>query len=231
MTEISPLQLQTANKAVAHMLREEISRGVLLPGTRLRQSELARRFGVSTTPVREALASLQAEALVRIDAHRGAVVSTPTLEDMLECFEIRRVLEPLAAALAAQRLSEEQLAELEGLVAAMRSIDDSVRWVELNDRFHLRLYEGSGNERLQEMIETLRKSSRYYIHLYVANAHANRTADDEHHAIVEACRARNAARARSLTRAHVENTLRGVTRFLKSSQDVAVAFDTTVQQG
>lgn len=207
------------------MLREEISRGILVPGTRLRQSELAKRFGVSTTPVREALASLQAEALVRIDAHRGAVVSMPTLEDMLECFEIRRVLEPLAAALAAQRISEEQLAELDELVSTMRSVDDAATWVELNDRFHMRLYAGSGNERLQEMIETLRKSSRYYIHLYVANAHANRTADDEHHAIIAACRARNAARARSLTRAHVEHTLRGVTRFLKSSHSAVAALD------
>ena len=207
------LNLRTANTAVAQMLREEIDRGELQPGTRLLQSELARRFGVSTTPVREALASLQAEALVRIDAHRGAVVSTPTLEDMRECFEIRRVLEPHAAVFAT-RLPAEELDELEELVNAMRTVDDAHEWVELNDRFHNRLYAASGNERLQEIIESLRKSSRYFIHLYVANGLSTHSADDEHQEILDACRAGESARVRSLMRGHLERTLRGVTRFL-----------------
>ena len=217
MSADSRLHLQTVNKAVARKLREEINRGILPPGTRLRQSELAKRFGVSTTPVREALSSLQAEALVRIDAHRGAVVSAPTVDDMRQCFEIRRALEPLAAGEAAKRLTEEQLGELDALVGKMRSVNDVSKWVELNDRFHMQLYAASANDRLQDIIESLRKSSRYYIQLYVANGISMHAADDEHQGILDACRARDVARTRALTRAHVERTLRGVTLFLTQS--------------
>jgi DNA-binding GntR family transcriptional regulator len=218
MIEQTHLRLQTASRAVADRLRDEIGLGVLAPGTKLRQSELARRFGVSTTPVREALASLEAEALVRIDAHRGAVVSAPTLDDMSQCFAIRRALEPLAAAEAAPRLVEAELAALQDLIDTMRATDELSEWVELNDRFHMRLYAASCNERLQEIIESLRKSSRYYIRLFVENGLQTQAADDDHQAILDACRSRNPVRVRSLTQRHVDQTRRGVTEFLRKSQ-------------
>lgn len=213
------LALQTANKAVADLLRSEIERGTLPPGTRLRQSDLARRFGVSTTPVREALASLQAEGLIRIDAHRGAIVFTPTVEDMTQCFQIRRELEPLAAGAAVSNLSDADLDALEALVRQMRSVSDFDTWVDLNDRFHMQIYAASGNARLQDIIDSLRKSSRYYIHLYVEHGHATSKADDEHEAIVQACRAHDARKVCSLMRRHVENTLRGVTQFLTTASE------------
>lgn len=144
-------------------------------------------------------------------------MSAPTLDDMRQCFEIRRALEPLAAGEAAKRLTEEQLDALNDLVQTMRSVDDVATWVELNDRFHMELYAASANDRLQEIIESLRKSSRYYIQLYVANGVAIHSADDEHQGILDACRDRNVSRARSLTRAHVERTLQGVTLFLTNS--------------
>jgi DNA-binding GntR family transcriptional regulator len=223
MSEVTRLDLQTANQAVAGLLRDEIERGALPPGTWLRQSELARRFGVSTTPVREALASLQAEGLVQIDAHRGAVVFTPTVEDMTQCFQIRRALEPLAAAEAVPNLSDGELDALENLVREMRSSHDFDRWVDLNDRFHMRLYRASGNARLEDIIDSLRKSSRFYIYLYVREGETTSTADAEHDAILAACRARDTVRVRSLMRQHVENTLRGVTKFLITSGQTGTA--------
>lgn len=219
MSATTKLGLQTANQAVATLLREEIERGTLAPGTRLRQSDLARRFGVSTTPVREALASLQAEGLIRIDAHRGAIVFTPTVEDMTQCFEIRRALEPLAAAQAVSNLTDADIDALEDLIKQMRKVRDFDKWLDLNDRFHLTLYAASGNARLEEIIDSLRKSSRFYIYLYVQHGKATSTADEEHEAILRACRARDTVQVRSLMRRHVENTQRGVTQFLTASAD------------
>jgi DNA-binding GntR family transcriptional regulator len=226
MSDGTRLQLHTANKAVANLLREEIERGALPPGTRLRQSDLARRFGVSTTPVREALASLQAEGLVQIDAHRGAIVFTPTVEDMRQCFAIRRALEPLAAAEAVQHLTDSDLDALESLLHEMRAVDDFDTWVDMNDEFHMRLYRVSGNARLQDIIESLRKSSRFYISLYVRQGESTSRADAEHEEILAACRARDTVVVRSLMRRHVENTLRGVTKFLsESASDGAATSD------
>src|SRR4051812_42489881 len=95
---------RTVAGLVAERLREEIVAGDLPAGSRLRQVEIARRFGVSTTPVREALAALQREGLVRLHPQRGAVVFVPTVEDLREHYEIRAALEAVGAPPAAGRL-------------------------------------------------------------------------------------------------------------------------------
>src|SRR5688572_20697813 len=96
MLETDPIRPRTAAEAVATRLRQEIQAGEHAPGTPLRQTEVARRLGVSTTPVREAFALLQADGLVRIDRYRGAVVFRPTAEELRDAYEIREALELLA---------------------------------------------------------------------------------------------------------------------------------------
>src|SRR5918996_6401711 len=122
------LRRSTTAETVAQMLRNEIQRGQLPPGTRLRQNEVAQRFGVSTTPVREALALLQAEGLVRIDPHRGALVFHPTVADLRESYEIRGALESLAVTKAIPRLTEDLVKDLQKLIDRMRKEKDEVRW-------------------------------------------------------------------------------------------------------
>src|SRR4051795_720276 len=100
---------RTVSASVAASLREDIVSGQLESGTRLRQVELAQRFGVSTTPVREALAALQSEGLVRLHPQRGAVVFVPTVEGLREHYEIRAALESLAASRTAERFEESWL--------------------------------------------------------------------------------------------------------------------------
>jgi len=107
---------------VAAELRRMIQAGELAAGARLRQGELAERFGSSTTPVREALVTLAREGLIHHDAHRGAIVFPPTLDDIRENFEIRLALEPLASGLAAPRLDDAELDGLERLAAALRAV-------------------------------------------------------------------------------------------------------------
>ena len=107
---------RTISGAVAARLRQEIVAGELPAGTRLRQVEIARRLGVSTTPVREALAALQREGLVRLHPQRGAVVFLPSVDDLREHYEIRIALEELAVGKAAERFERDWAAPLEEML-------------------------------------------------------------------------------------------------------------------
>ena len=207
MREPEGLVRQTATEAVAARLRDAILRSELAPGTRLRQNEVARRFGVSTTPVREAFAQLQAEGLVRIDPHRGAVVFHPTTEDLAECYLIREELESLAIVHAVPNLSLAALGELDALIAKMRRVRRHDEWVEMNDRFHLTLYEASNMPRLCSMIRNLRDASAAYIYMFVARQPPAARTDDEHQEMLDACRAGDAERAERAVRTHLHHAV------------------------
>ena len=208
------LERDTTAKAVAERLRDEIQHGSLAPGTRLRQNEVASRFGVSTTPVREAFAQLQAEGLVRIDPHRGAVVFHPTTEDLLEFYEIREVLESLAVARAIPKLRPDVVKELTALIERMRRTDDARRWLKLNDEFHLRLYACANRPRLSALIENLRDASTPYIHMYVAARPRSGRSDDEHRAVLDACVRGDVRAAQEAIRVHLRSAAADLARFL-----------------
>src|SRR3954470_19857447 len=127
---------RTVAGQVAEHLKAEILAGERAPGERLPQVEIARRLGVSTTPVREALAALQREGLVRLHPQRGAVVFLPSVDDLKEHYEIRGALEALAAAKSAGRFAPEWAAPLEALLDEMREGPEASRYIALNQRFH-----------------------------------------------------------------------------------------------
>ena len=206
----------TTAKAVAERLREEIQHGTLAAGTRLRQNDVAQRFGVSTTPVREAFAQLQAEGLVRIDPHRGAVVFHPSVDDVLEFYEIREALESLAVTHAIPNLRADVARELEGLIGRMRRTEDARKWLKLNDQFHLKLYEAADRPRLSNLIDTLRDASAPYIHMFVASRPASQRANEEHKEILDACVRRDAAGARRAIRDHLRSASRDLASFLQA---------------
>ena len=155
----SELLRRTASEAVAEQLRAQIHTGELKPGTRLRQAEVAERFGVSTTPVREAFALLQAQGLVRIDPHKGAIVFHPTADDARELYEIRVALETLAIGRALKSLGPEEIQELQSILEEMKRVEGTDGWFGLHNRFHMLLYNSSGMPRLATTIANLRDSS------------------------------------------------------------------------
>src|SRR5690606_28953047 len=112
-------------------LLQEILTGQLRGGKRLVQADLANRFGVSTTPVREALQELASEGVVRLDPHRGAVVSEFSKHDLMEIFELRRVLEPIVMRLALPEFGAAELETLRTLCRQMEATRDVARWVQL----------------------------------------------------------------------------------------------------
>jgi DNA-binding GntR family transcriptional regulator len=208
----------TIPEQIAATLRQDIVTGRLVAGARLRQVEIAQRFGVSTTPVREAFGLLQSDGLVRIDTHRGVTVFLPTMQDLIEHYEIRRALEMLAVEKAAERFRPEDAPPLSAILDEMRATSDPVRYVERNQAFHLRLYRLSGRARLISMIEDLRNASLAYNHLYAA-ADVPRDAerlDAEHREILAACQADDPARAAAAVRDHVSQTILHIMRVLET---------------
>jgi DNA-binding GntR family transcriptional regulator len=202
---------RTVAGLVAERLRAEIVAGELPAGTKLRQLEIARRFRVSTTPVREALAALQREGLVRLHPQRGAVVFLPTVEDLREHYEIRGALEAVAAARTAERFEEAWAPDLEALLDEMRTGPPAARYIELNQLFHTQLYSYSQRPRLVEMIAGLRDASSAYLHIYRAAADFPvKRLDAEHRRILAACVARDAQGAAAATREHLQNTVEHV---------------------
>lgn len=150
--------VQPAKRTLAEELRlqlaDDIVRGALEPGSSLDESEIARRFNVSRTPVREALRQLVASGLVNARAHRGAVVARPTIEQLNSMFEAMAELEALCAGLAAERMPVIQRRELEILHERLRilSYDGNPQlFHEVNEAFHNAIYAGSQNGYVAEM--------------------------------------------------------------------------------
>jgi DNA-binding GntR family transcriptional regulator len=197
--------------AVAAELRRQIQDGDLAPGARLRQVETAEQMGVSTTPVREAFAALAREGLVRQDPHRGTVVFLPSLDELNENYEIREALEPLATKFAAERITEEELAELDDLVAEMHGADAEEQF-SLNRTLHEKIYAASRRPRLATLIANLRDSGAAYLNLVRVDAVYTARSHDEHEAIVDALRKHNGKKAATLMAKH-----------LKTSADVIAA--------
>jgi DNA-binding GntR family transcriptional regulator len=193
---------------VAERLRAEIVAGERPAGSRLRQVEIARRYGVSTTPVREALAALQQEGLVRLHPQRGAVVFVPDVDNLREHYEIRAALEALAAAKAAGRFQREWAAPLRAHLDEMREAPPAARYIALNQRFHTELYAHSDCPKLTQMIAGLRDASSSYLHIYrAAEDFPVARLDAEHREILAACEARDPDRAARAVREHLQHTV------------------------
>ena len=210
---------------LADRLRQEISTGAIPPDTRLRQAEIAERFNVSTTPVREAFVMLEREGLVRNLAYRGVVVFRPTVADLREIYEMRIALEGLAAELAVPNLSEKDLADLAGILGKLRAANaknDRVRSRDLNDQFHNRIYAACDRPRLTALVTELRQTSAGYRQVFT-NLVFNTDPEDlhrtelEHEKILRACVAKASKQAGKETTTHLRHTLVVVDNYLKTT--------------
>jgi DNA-binding GntR family transcriptional regulator len=149
----------TKSDNVQRLIRQAIARGEIRPGERLLQHDLAERLGVSPTPVREALIALVAQGVLRYLPNRGMRVVELDAPDAEQVYLIRGQLEPLAVELGGPKLSQADLDELAGVLAAMRRAAASARIERvkvLDHRFHFLIYGAAGPGRLHDMIEHLR---------------------------------------------------------------------------
>ena len=196
-------------------LRDEIIRGDLVPGQYLRLEEIAARFDVSTMPVREALRDLESEGLVTIYPHRGAIVTELTAEDLQDIYDIRATLEAMATRLAMPRMTKATYEELEYIIEQMDGqLGHVATLVKLNHQFHSTLYAKSGRRHLCELNRTLRYRTQHYLHAYMDDLGSMALAQEEHRAILEACRGGDAEKAAALVGEHVAEVGRAIIEFV-----------------
>jgi len=202
---------QTVKDALAQQIRAEIIRGDLPPGKRLRLRDLAAQYHISTMPVRQALHTLESEGLVSGEPHKGCYVTRLTPEELQDIYDVRATLESMAARLAVPNLSHAALDLMHDLVEQMdRCPRDIVQLVDLNFRYHMTLYAASGRQHLCGLIEILRHRTEHYLHAYAIQQQGMPLAQDEHRAIILACKQQDAARVEALMYQHVHKAGQGI---------------------
>jgi DNA-binding GntR family transcriptional regulator len=207
---------------LAATIRARILTGEIEVGSRLPQERLAAEFGVSRTPIREALRKLQASGIVEVQPNRGAIVRGATAREIRDAYEVRAELEGLAAELATTRINDARLEELHGaqelfgrsiakLVAGgigNGSADDANgEWTRANDLFHGVIQEAAANERLTGIVRDLHRAFPRGL-TWAALSRSSRLLEqnvEEHHAILEAIEQHNPAEARRCMVVHVRH--------------------------
>jgi DNA-binding GntR family transcriptional regulator len=187
-------------------LETEIFSGVLLPGERLDETGLAKRFGVSRTPVREALLQLASSGLIEMRPRQGAVVATITVQSLVQMFEVMAELEAMCARLAARRTTPAERAAIEAAHKACKKAAagrDPGPYYEANRAFHETLYAGARNGYLEEKTRHLRNRLNGYRRFQLHQPGRIAQSLAEHDAVVEAIVAGNAEAAENAMRAHV----------------------------
>ena len=195
---------------VTATLESEILTGKLASGTALTEQSLSKRLGVSRTPIRAALHTLAEEGLINLIPNRGAVVVGVTREDLIDIYKIRMRLEGLASALAAERISREDLATLRESVELAEfyiSRNDTEHLKELDTQFHAIIYRASGNRMLNKTLSELHRNITSYRKMSLAVPGRLERSVGEHREILKAIEAGDAERADSLTCAHVAAAL------------------------
>ncbi|CCO08603.1 GntR family transcriptional regulator [Desulfotomaculum varum] len=206
---------------VFETLREAIISGKLEPGERLMEIQLAEEMGVSRTPVREAIRKLELEGFVVMIPRKGAYVAGISLKDITDVFEVRAALEALAAGLAAERATEEEIEQLERSLLAyseQTNKQDINGIVESDTDFHDLLYKASRNERLQQIITHLREIIQRVRTVSLSQPGRSKDAVEEHRQIVDAIADRNIELAQNLAREHIYNAENSMLNSLKGAQ-------------
>lgn len=214
--ELTKISRKRAVDEVYEALREAIIQHVFQPGQRLVVEDLARKLGVSLTPVRSAVQMLTSDGLVEIHPRSGTFVATLSPQDVEETFDIRLALESLAMEKAIRLITPDQVERLEQLLRVLSECMDKEEGRqehdEANHEFHQILIEASGNKRLLEMYESLNA------HIQIARLHAERTdwrarvqaEQKEHEEMLAALKRKDTRAAVSATRRHIEGAKRAL---------------------
>jgi DNA-binding GntR family transcriptional regulator len=207
---------------LAATIRARVLSGEIAVGERLPQERLAAEFGVSRTPIREALRKLQAGGIVEVQPRRGAIVLGPTAREIREAYEVRAELEGLAAELATRRIHDGQLHELQEAQRLFRhsiarlvargaadggADDANGEWARANDLFHSVIQDAAGNARLARIVRELHRSFPRGL-TWAALRRSSRLLEqnvEEHRAILEAIEHRDGEEARRAMVVHVRH--------------------------
>lgn len=199
-------QVLTLKDEVIRLIEEEIISGVLPPGTRLDEVQLAQRYGLSRTPLREALAQLAASGMVESQPRGGTFVTKLGIKSILECLAMTAEIEGIAAEWAARRMTADEIAELTKLHQACETAHargDADAYFIANRRFHGAIYAGAHNRYVAETANFLFLRAAPYRRLQLRQPGRISSSFSEHGAIVEAITGRDGDTAKRITRDHI----------------------------
>ncbi len=216
------IQYKTRTQAVAEALREMILSGKIKGGQPLRQTALAEELQVSRIPVREALLQLEAEGLVKFEAHKGAIATQLSSHECRELFELRSLLESEVIKFAIDKhteqdwkLAESKLDQLDSMLDSGTSVD---RWSVLNFEFHNSLYLASGKELMLDMIRLLNTNSDRYIRLQLFLNNGIPQAETEHRQLLELCKQKDKRAASKLLKNHILDAGNDIASLIEKQQ-------------
>ncbi len=212
----------TKTALAVEALRSAILRGEIAQDAPLTVGRIAQRLGMSQTPVREAIRTLQAEGLLRHEPHHSAAVTQYAAKDIHDIFQLRADLESQATRLAVPRLGEADIARLEAMQNEMREAagrGDTQRLNQLNASWHLLIYSAADNRVLLEVVQHLWKKFMFEVN-WILPGHADRSLQ-QHDLFLAAIRARDAEEAALLIRAHIQRGEEAALRFLESREQRA----------
>ena len=206
---------------VFNTLREAILKGDLKPGERLMELQLASKLGVSRTPIREAIRMLEQEGLAVTTPRKGAEVAKMTLKDMEDVLEIRDALDELAVRIACQKISDEQLKQLEDMKELFEKSTQTgnvKKIAEADVTFHDVIYEATGNPKLVTLLNNLREQVYRYRVEYIKDPKNYPTLIAEHEAILESLKNRDVKNAVEAMHVHVANQAEAVKTVLQEQE-------------
>lgn len=214
------MRRRTTADRVADELRTAIVGGVYEDGAELNQVDLARDFGVSRVPIREALRQLQAEGLISSESYMRAVVVGHTLERVVEILELRMLLETYLLTRAAPRITPAELDELRAMCDKMAETHPHDEWLALNTAFHDRLYSWADAPIARDLANQMALRVQRYVRM-VRSSGLKRLGDpnEEHLAIVDALERGDAAAASIELQNHLQHTAVQVKRVFQENQD------------
>jgi DNA-binding GntR family transcriptional regulator len=197
-------------------LKMAIQDGSLEPGARVREVEIAQRFGISRTPAREAIRRLEGDGLIAFVPRHGAVIPKLDHQQTMELYDLREILEGSAAGFAARHASTAEVEELKELISAEPELADyPTRLADLNRIFHAALYRAAHNRYLERSLLGLRDSMALLGGTSLRISGRVTTAHEEHKAIVHAIENRDAETAEAVARTHIQNAQRARLKLMR----------------
>jgi DNA-binding GntR family transcriptional regulator len=218
-----PVPIRDIGQGAYDRIRDAVRQGVLAPGLRLTENDLAARFGVSRTPVRQAIARLEEEGLLTRDPRRGLTVTRPDHQQVVELYVMREILEGAAARLAAQHATETEFDAMAELIEAEPAVfADAAALSDLNQKIHGLLYLAAHNRYLLRSLGQISATIALLPTLLTLEDRASK-AHAEHRTILAALRSRDGDAAEAAARAHARAAQRHRLAWLGRAVGVPVA--------
>jgi DNA-binding GntR family transcriptional regulator len=213
----------TVALALTEALRERILAGEFPDGSQLRQDVIAKDYQVSRIPVREAFRQLDAEGLIQISPHKGAVVPSLSVDEIIEMIELRALLESDQLGRAIKNMSDEDIGAAQAILdefdLALSRNENVMRWGEMNWQFHRALYKPAARPRSLRLIQNLHHNTDRYSRMQLMFTDWRSTAQHEHRTLLAYCRKRDSSGGVDYLRQHITSAGAALVTFLASRRE------------